>query len=102
MRVRCLGLSVLVVIAASDMGPQCCWALIAIGAICGWCVVVVASSSHRVVSSCHCCGMVVICCGCGCGQSLLSSVVAADMAFLCCLDGILACPGGCRWWAVVW
>jgi len=55
-----------------------CWALVAIGAIGGWCVVVVTSLSHRVVSSCHHCGMVIICCGCGCGQSLLLSVI-------CCL-----------------
>ena len=76
--------------------------LIAIGAIHGWCVVVVASSSHHVVLSCCCCGMVIICCGHGCGQSSLSSVVAADVAFLHCSDGVPVCPGGCWWWAVVW
>jgi len=98
----------LVVVAASDMGTcrmllvrGWCWVLIAIGAG-GWCVVVVVSSSRRVVLSCCCCGMVIICCSCGCGESLLSSVMAADMAFLHRSDGVPACPGGCQWWAVVW
>jgi len=59
----------------------------------------VALSSRCVVSSCHCCGMVIICCGCGCSQSSLWLVVAADMVFLHHLDGVLACPGSCWWWA---
>jgi len=63
---------------------------------------VVASLSRHVVLSCHCCGMVVICCGCGCGESSLSLVMAADMAFLHHLDGVPVCPGGCWWWVVVW
>ena len=55
-----------------------------------------------VLSSCRCCGMVVVCCGCGRGESSLSSVMAADVAFLRRSDGVPACPGGCWWWAVVW
>ena len=94
-RVRRLGLLVLVVIAASDVGPRChwrgwCWVLVAVG---GWCVVMVALLSRCVVSSCRCCGMVIICCGCGCGQSSLSSVVAANVVFLHHSDGVPACPG---------
>jgi len=96
----------LVVVVASDVGAHhmslargWCWALVAIG---GWCVVMVALLSHRVVSSCHCCGMVIVCCGCGCGESSLLLVMAADMAFLHRSDGVPVCPGGCWWWAVVW
>jgi len=76
----------LVVIAASDMAPQCHWQGGGVG-------------RSLTLSSCHCCGMVVICCGCGCGESSLSSVVAADVAFLHRSDGVPACPGGCQWWA---
>ena len=38
------------------------------------------------------------------GSSPPIDLLAADMAFLCRLDGVPACPGGCRWWAVavVW
>jgi len=62
-------------------------------------LVVIAASD---VTPHRCCGMVIICCGCGCGESSLLSVVAADVAFLHRSDGVPACPGGCRWWAVVW
>jgi len=99
----------LAVVVASDVGTRhvslvrgWCWALVAIGAIHGWHVVVVVLSSRRMVLSCCCCGMVVICCGCGCGESSLSSVMAADVVFLHHSDGVPACPGGCRWWVVVW
>jgi len=87
----------LVVVAASDVAPRCHWRG---GGV--------AHSSPLVpfvggvLLSCRCCGMVIVCCGCGCGESSLSLVVAADVAFLHHSDGVLACPGGCRWWAVVW
>jgi len=84
----------LVVIAASDMAPRCRWRGGGVGRS--------SPLVGGVLSSCHCCGMVVICCGCGCGESSLSSVVAADVAFWHRSDGVLACPGGCWWWAVVW
>jgi len=84
----------LVVVAASDVAPRCHWR----GGSVGCSLPLVGG----VLSSCHCCGMVVVCCGCGCGESSLSLVVAADMAFLRHSDGVPVCPGGCRWWAVVW
>jgi len=87
----------LVVVAASDMAPQCRWRGGSVG-----CLSPLVPFVGGVLSSCCCCGMVVICCGCGCGESLLSSVMAADVVFLHCLDGVPVCPGGCRWWVVVW
>jgi len=97
----------LVVIAASDMGPQCRWQGGGVGCLSplvpfvggvlswshhrllAWChpAIVVAWSSSvvvMVVVSHHCCRL------------------AADMAFLHRSDGVLACPGGCWWWVVVW
>jgi len=87
----------LVVIAASDVAPRCHWRGGGVGRS-SLLVLLVGG----VLSSCHCCGMVVVCCGCGCGESSLSMVVTTDMAFLHCSDGVPACPGGCQWWAVVW
>jgi len=86
----------LVVVAASDMAPQCRWQGGGVG-----CSLPLVGG---VLSSCCCCGMVVVCCGCGCGcgESSLSLVVAADVAFWRHSDGVPGCPGGCRWWAVVW
>jgi len=84
----------LVVVAASDVAPQCRWQGGGVGHL--------SPLVGGVLLSCHCCGMVVICCGRGCGESLLSSVVAADVVFLCHSDSVPACPGGCWWWAVVW
>jgi len=87
----------LVVVAASDVAPQCHWQGGGVGRLSP-----LVLFMGGVLSSCHCCGMVDICCGCGCGESSLSSVVAADMVFLRRSDGVPACPGGCRWWVVVW
>jgi len=87
----------LVVVAASDVAPRCRWRGGGVG-----CSSPLVPLVGGVLSSCRCCGMVIVCCGCGCGESLLSSVVAADMAFQHRSDGVLACPGGCQWWAVVW
>jgi len=87
----------LVVIAASDMAPQCRWRGGGVGRLS-----LLVPFVGGVLSSCCCCGMVVICCGRGCGESLLSLVVAADVVFLHRSDGVPACPGGCQWWAVVW
>jgi len=84
----------LVVVAASDVAPRCRWQGGGVGRS--------SPLVGGVLSSCRCCGMVVVCCGCGCGESSLSLVMAADVAFLCCSDGVPACPGGCRWWVVVW
>jgi len=84
----------LVVVAASDVAPQCRWQGDGVGHS--------SPLVGGVLSSCCCCGMVVICCGCGCGESSLLSVVAADVAFWHRSDGVPACPGGCWWWAVVW
>jgi len=87
----------LVVIVASDMAPQCRWQGGGVGHLSPLVPLV-----GGVLSSCHCCGMVVVCCGHGCGESSLSLVVAADVAFRHHSDGVPACPGGCWWWAVVW
>jgi len=84
----------LVVVAASDVAPQCRWRGGGVGRS--------SPLVGGVLLSCCCCGMVVVCCNRGCGESLLSSVMAADVAFLHRSDGVLACPGGCQWWAVVW
>ena len=87
----------LVVVVASDVAPQCRWRGGGVGHLS-----LLVPLVGGVLSSCRCCGMVIVCCGHGCGESLLSSVVAAHMVFLCHSDGVPACPGGCRWWAVVW
>ena len=84
----------LVVVAASDVAPQCRWRGGGVGRS--------SPLVGGVLLSCCCCGMVVVCCNRGCGESLLSSVMAADVAFLHRSDGVLACQGGCQWWAVVW
>ena len=86
----------LVVIVASDMAPQCRWQGGGVGHLSP-----LVPFVGGVLSSCRCCGMVVICCGRGCGESSLLLVVAADVAFQRRSDGVPACPGGCRWWAVV-
>jgi len=87
----------LVVVVASDVAPRCRWQGGGVG-----CSSPFVPFVGGVLLSCHCCGMVIICCGCGCGESSLSSVMAADMVFLRRSDGVPVCPGGCRWWAVVW
>jgi len=87
----------LVVVAASDVAPRCHWQGGGVGRSSPLVPLV-----GGVLSSCHCCGMVIVCCSRGCGESSLSSVVAADVAFLHRSDGVPACPGGCQWWAVVW
>jgi len=87
----------LVVIVASDVAPRCRWRGGGVG-----CSSPLVPFMGGVLLSCHCCSIVVVCCGCGCGESSLSSVVAADVAFLHRSDGVPACPGGCRRWAVVW
>jgi len=80
----------LVVVAASDVAPRCRWQGGGVG-----CSLPLVPLVGGVLSSCRCCG-------CGCGESSLLLVVAADVAFLHRSDGVPACPGGCRWWAVVW
>ena len=87
----------LVVIAASDVAPQCRWQGGGVG--CSSPLVLLVGG---VLLSCRCCGMVIVCCGCGCGESSLSLVMATDVAFLRRSDGVPSCPGGCWWWAVVW
>jgi len=74
----------LVVVAASDVAPQCHWQGGGVG--CSSPLVLLVGG---VLSSCHCCG-------CGCGESSLSLVVAADMAFLrrSCVQVVV---GGGQW-----
>ena len=83
----------LVVVAASGVAPQCRWRGGGVGHLSP-----LVPFVGGVLSSCRCCGMVVICCGCGCGESPLLLVMAADVVFLHCSDGVPACPGGCQWW----
>jgi len=36
------------------------------------------------------------------GDMVLTVVLAMFECGVVVLDGVLACPGGCQWWAVVW
>jgi len=86
-----------VVVAASDVGPWCHWR----GGGVGHSLPLVPFVGGVLLWSCGrlvvwCCPAVVV------AWSSSVVVVAADVVFLCRSDGVLACPGGCWWWVVVW